>query len=601
MLNPPPTLRVTGPLFPLLTAITLATTADTADSTFELSSQLHRISLTPETSDPLPLANLKGRALKKQQNREQERRMLEAAAKTGFGAALPWERRKQLGRDRDVLTDGLTFPGLWVNDQVEKGKTFQLELRIGQPGVEVAAPVLKKRFERKSSGKAATTSTEEPDPQKALADALTAADLDQVEKPEATNQDAPRDGSANPAQPGEEPETTTAVQSWATMVSAPLALVSKASARTAKAKSMASCLSIHDTVALYTRLNGQTVRTKYMKAKDGDNPQLTSRAGAWSPFRLEVLERAPPPVLSALSNSRGRYRPVRNDPTTDTLTYGSIIELVDVDNGVRSEPLRVVKVDKNEVRVHLDYGHPISELQRVGFVKVDVEDDIASAASRLYLSAPGARSGGGELIGPDDLSRLTGRVKRQKIAKPKDTVESNVLEDEDVERLVDPSSEREGSALLAPKDQGASLDDHLDPALRQEESQNADKVVTEEPDLPEHTGPSTSEPPRGGSELRSATPEPKVNPRKRKTQRNALAKATLQQEEDGSGFALAWTRVSGKERDIKVTEGIETKTVTAMVDTVDDWMCWTITGVCAYLVSLLFCMSRLIINSLIHL
>jgi hypothetical protein len=145
--------------------------------------------------------------------------------------------------------------------------------------------------------------------------------------------------------------------------------------------------------------------------------------------------------------------------------------------------------------------------------------------------------------------------------------------------------------LLAPKDQGASLDDHLDPALRQEESQNADKVVTEEPDLPKHTGPSTSEPPRGGSELRSATPEPKVNPRKRKTQRNALAKATLQQEEDGSGSALAWTRVSGKEREIKVTEGIETKMVTAMVDTVDDWMCWTITGVCAYPLLPFVCMS----------
>jgi hypothetical protein len=79
------------------------------------------------------------------------------------------------------------------------------------------------------------------------------------------------------------------------------------------------------------------------------------------------------------------------------LTYGSLGYLVDRQSGVKTELMRLVRIDKSENIVGIDHGHPVSDLQRVGFVRLHNGEDDYTGGSRWYLSAPGARLGGADL------------------------------------------------------------------------------------------------------------------------------------------------------------------------------------------------------------
>lgn len=123
---------------------------------------------------------------------------------------------------------------------------------------------------------------------------------------------------------------------------------------------------------------------------NGHGPRLTSRTAKWTPFRFEVLEHA---------NSLFGYRTPRNkfdetDFEEQQLTYGSIVVMVDLQTGVKSDPVKVVRVESGKSVAGQYDGQPVSELQRIGLVRtIDGQDDM-SEGCRWYLSAPGARIGG---------------------------------------------------------------------------------------------------------------------------------------------------------------------------------------------------------------
>lgn len=480
---------MTGALAPLLADATLSAVRypDPAAGRVVFSSQTHQIgdSAADPAADGTDAPEQRG---KKAEREDQKRKMRAAAARTGWGSTLPWERNKTATRARDELADGLTFPGLWVGEDNGKSKEFCLELSLGKP-----ADHGEQRSEPVEQAPAEPPDTFEPDaPIDTALHTVLGADIEPLMLEDKLDEVI-------------EPPPADVPKPWARFVSDPLTIVSKPSQKTAKARSMASCLSSSDAFSLVVRVNGQTVRTKYMKIDHGAAPVLCARTGKWSPFRFEVVTRAAPPDGED-RGSRARFK-MDSEREKSIVTYGSIVRLVDVKHGTRSDPFRLVRVDKNEAVVGADFGHPVSELQRVGLVRVvDGEDDTTGGA-RWYLSAPGA---------------VTGAAESTTRARP-------------AKKETEPAEE--------PATLGA-----VDLA-----------------DLP----------------LGETSTPPAAPARKKKTKRHALARAAVNEEEEGSTAAgLVWHRAQRREGDYTVTEGKVATTRTATIETVNDWMCWVLSGVC---------------------
>lgn len=542
---------MTGPLLPLLTHVTLSAhpNVDPEPTRPRFSAQSHRFALAESQPNQLSLEGSK-----KDERDRRTRELRDQASKAGWGGTLPWERGRTDIRDRDELVDGITFPGLWVGEETGKSKEFRLELSIGQPGVEVdinGHPLHGMGMNVGDDGSgmgvgASMEETSQPLDEAALRHVLGSTsmeplmNLSQAEHhaneslpellPGVLDSDVQAAVAAareEPSQSGEtqlesqnqpELETQTQVDSqsqherpppvqmllppaptpWATFVSDPLTIVSKPSQKTAKARSMASCLSANDAFALFVRVNAQTVRTKLLKleGEDTDTPTLTARAAKWTPFRFEVVARASSPEDDA-RGARARFK-LDVDQENNVVTYGSIVRLVDVTSGVKSDYLRLVRVDKNEVVVGMDVGHPVSELQRIGLIRVatDLQDDMTDGR-RWYLSAPGALAGAGEV-----------KTSRSRMAHRKSS--SSMLPE---------TLESYG---------GESMPDSM-----------------------------SSEPPA----------------KRRKTKRHALAKAVIDEEEQGvsaSGLQFKAAERRG------VVDGHGTPTI---VETVQDSMCWVLSSV----------------------
>lgn len=457
-----------------------------------LSHQTHRFVGGEESDSPFYPGSAKRYA-----RDEKKRQMRDAAKKTGWGGTLPWERNRDELRERSQLEEGITFPGLWIGEEAGKCKEFALELSVGQPGDSLASEPIDEAALRN------VLSATEMAPLINLSEAE-AAPIDMDDKAEAAI-----DPSLKKTQPQQVQAEESAAQPWATFTSDSLSIVSKPSQKTAKARSLASCLSEKDAFALFVRVNGQTVRTKYLNLDtNGPSPQLAARTGKWSPFGFEVVQRAVPQKPED-KDQRSRFK-LDADREASVVTYGSVVRLVDLQTDTRSDPMRLVRVDKNTVVVGADEGRPVSDLQRVGFVRmVDGVDDM-SGGGRWYLSAPGAVAGA--------------EVVRTSRARPK-----------------------------------------------------AKTPVSEPSAMPETLG--------GVDD--SAIVQPVVMTAKdksrQKTKRYALARVAIEEEQEGSSLAgLVWMRVERKEGDHVFTEGKVSTTRQATIETVADWKCWMLTGVCEW-------------------
>ncbi|WVQ67812.1 uncharacterized protein L199_006017 [Kwoniella botswanensis] len=316
---------------------------------------------------------------------------------------------------------------------------------------------------------------------------------------------------------------------YLTFLSTSLRLVSKPSQKTAKARSMTSCFSIKSSFALWTRIHAQTVRTKYMKlecAEGEGEGKLTSRTGKWTPFRFEIIKRALPPAVEKKSKIRNHPGPrieVEADVgNEDILTYGSIVRLIDLQSGIKSDPVRIVKVESGEHKLNGESdGHPISELQRIGLIRLNTDgsDHLNEDGQRCYLSAPGARLGGGEL--------LDGRSGR---ARP-------ILNKDKKRPLPVSMSSTQDDSSFIPDTLGG-----LEPQLS-----------------PEREVDVRGEPPK----------------KKKKTKRNALAAAVLAEDEDGgSHTVLSWVQAETSQIPSILEEEARMR-----VEKVEDWMSWIIGGV----------------------
>lgn len=570
MLNPPPILRVTGPLLPQLTKATLHTSfTDDHSRHTPLSAQTHRIPLTYQPPEPTSLPP--GLRPKRQEREAQKMKIRDQASRYGFGQTLPYERRKRAEKEREALSEGLGFPGLWVGEGIGRHKEFRLELSLGFPNDESAETEDKAQ----SSLKAGSENTQpvlddKVDPvleNEGLPTPAPSADLpsagqehsqqitselfpDHQTLEEAShdikqylvdeqgrNPDSaptydhpsarpPQDTSGPSAVPqGDQP--TPAPRTWATFLSSPLAVVSKPSQKTSKARSMTSCLTLNDSFALWVRIHGQTVRTKYMKldvGTEGSEPGLTTRTSQWTPFRFEVVDRADPfdragpSAPNDRASSSRRRAPIQ---TNNILTYGSIGRLVDLQSGIKTDPMRLVKIDRNENVVGTDHGHPVSDLQRVGFVRVvDGQNDDFTGGGRWYLSAPGARLGGAEVTAPTTQSQPI---------QPSEPGHSN---QEDIETL-----------------------DSIAEVMAAQESTAA---------------------PESGRDSKETAGKPK---KKKKTKRFALAEVVVAEDAGGAEFALHWAKASRFEAERARGFGRDLVKKTEICEKVEDWMCWTLGGV----------------------
>lgn len=565
MLNPPPILRVTGPLLPQLTNATIQTVfTDEESQDHTLSAQSQRIPLT--YTAPVIQAPSLASGSKRYEREHNKMIRREQASRSGFGQTLPFERLKKAEKEREALSDGLGFPGLWVSEGIGRSKEFRLELCLGTPNEEDSgsdkqvASVTPNPPTNASSGISgaidpALESGQDPirptgDQGTSRLDAQYPAStnqyhdhqtLDQVsndisqylvdehgriggaiqtDNPSGSQTQAAQESSnvASAATPGRQ-------DSWATFTSAPLAVVSKPSQKTSKARSMTSCLTLNDSFALWVRIHGQTVRTKYMKLDTGTSTDrdtsLTTRTSQWTPFKFEVVDHARSSITSDRASQSSRRRPpVQKE---NILTYGSIGRLVDLQSGIKTETMRLVKIDKNENVVGTDYGHPVSDLQRVGFIRLLDGVDDYTGGGRWYLSAPASRLGGAEVTNPADAT--LGETYNPNQQPP--TLDS-----------IAENSATSGVAI-APKRGGRS--------------KGTDKE------------------------------------KKKKTKRFALADIVVAEDAGGAEFSLSWAKAGRFEAERSRGFGRDAVKKMEVCDNVEDWMCWTLGGVCKSHIPLLSC------------
>ncbi|WVN88220.1 uncharacterized protein L203_103421 [Cryptococcus depauperatus CBS 7841] len=611
MLNPPPIVRMTGFIALDVLHVTLSTLTQlsqdqevtvSGSQTLRLGSLLDPASRMSDTSET---------DMKRSEKLEEKRKLREAALSAGFGATLPSARAQVDVKRRQSLRDGLTFPGLWVGDEVGKAKDFKLELKVTRrmeaerhdQFMTPSRDTLDHSYEPAANG-------QDGHNVKVLADMLapppmkTPQQLDEKVACEADNHpegmSAEQDDFQLYQEPHNQPEESQflgqALQKEEALIgsflSGPIRIVSKPSIKTAKARSMASCFSPQSAFSLWTRIYSQTVRTKYMNLEpnfSSQGPQLTSRTGKWTPFRFEVLQRVIP--ASTHHGSRSKYTDASSDEAV--LTYGSIVCLVDLHSGVKSEPVKIVKVEQAKSVIGSGEGQPVSELQRIGLVRMvnGVED--LTGGSRWYLSAPGARLGGGELQldfapttrakGLSKGTRLKGgrttKYKDREINKPDEiSLASSFLQHPETLSAVE--SVATPSAIIQVGEQHAAADHE-----QQGDSRQLGKTTEHiDPTLLEHS-------------LRTrilVTPEQTSNQisssqkKKKRTKRLALAAAALAEDEDGgSQMLLNWTKAEHYEEmassNSKGDDSSKQKTQhNVSADSVADWMSWTIGGVSSF-------------------
>lgn len=536
-------------------------------------------------------ARLTSRKLRKLALQEANQRVKEQASKSGFAATLPHERTNQAQKDREALQEGLSFPGLWCAAETAKAKMSGCRL-----GLEIR-----------------TNDQDRP------AVAQTASENEAID---------PSLDAGTPAV-AEVPSAGGVSEPWLKLGSSSIAIISKPSIKTAKARSMASCLDEDCTFSLCVRIHAQTVRTKYFKTDSAFSPPaLTTRTGKWDPYTFDILQRPKTVDLRAILDPEdedmddyGAIKP--------KLFYGSIVRLRDVQTGAVSPPMKLVRTDKNEANVGEESGDgdPVSDLQKVAFVHVirsgqgaDGQDEWqesidADTGGRLYLAAPGVRIGGAELR---DAEALGSRRKRAKGPQGKDTPGDAAA----LGRRTG-LGRATGSGLPSSSTPGQHGTDNADTAHRDEDAHMAmadrfpetlaDTLLhnvfdpTLGPHLDDISGDIAAEAPAqaasnapqqdsqeqdpandaGMLAPESADPSAqadeeaeKTGKKRQRTKRLALAQAVVDEEDDDASIQLIWQAVSVQRADRIVGTSRASKTTKTLdVEQVGDWMTFLITGV----------------------
>ncbi|ORY73661.1 hypothetical protein BCR37DRAFT_416045 [Protomyces lactucae-debilis] len=122
-------------------------------------------------------------------------------------------------------------------------------------------------------------------------------------------------------------------------------IISKATKKTTKTRMQVPILKHGGLIALYNRINSQTVRTKYLGEEFGS---MIVKADSWAPFRIDLFSPGEP-------DAQG------NIP----IPYGAKVSLSNIQTGFVSEPLIVKRVENNLIEEQ-DMGY-LSQMQKLIF------------------------------------------------------------------------------------------------------------------------------------------------------------------------------------------------------------------------------------------
>ena len=187
-------------------------------------------------------------------------------------------------------------------------------------------------------------------------------------------------------------------EAWARFRSNPITIISKPSKKTARTRTANNGILDHSQIALFNRINSQTVRTKYLTTEDGF---LATSSGSWTPFTVDLVPPRPP-----------------NTAVPSSITYGSRIILRS--GSIETAPLRVRKVEKRGCAP--DDNTVVSQMQKVALMKEDEDGKC------WYLSAfgTGDRQPNATLAG---MSRVT----YQPVVKKQEMVDGKMVDMEEVD------------------------------------------------------------------------------------------------------------------------------------------------------------------------
>ncbi|KAI8325605.1 p53-like transcription factor, partial [Martensiomyces pterosporus] len=143
---------------------------------------------------------------------------------------------------------------------------------------------------------------------------------------------------------------------YASLESDPVAIISKPSKKTAKARNQSSCIRAGSLISLFNRINSQTFRTKYLNVDHNTN-RWVAQSHNWSP--LEVV------VVSASGGAAHGQQPGQKQHSANggPLYYGSEIVLVESRRNFRSPPMIIHKVERG--RLVENACSPVSQMQKV--------------------------------------------------------------------------------------------------------------------------------------------------------------------------------------------------------------------------------------------
>lgn len=132
---------------------------------------------------------------------------------------------------------------------------------------------------------------------------------------------------------------------WATLPSLPVHIISKPSKKTTRGNTPG--VSNFGSVALFNRINSQTVRTKYLSSNDDG---FTTSSSHWAPFEIEVIGAESP------------HAPV---------VYGSRVVLKGGNGNFRSHEYIIRKVEKHK-SLAVDAGRQVSQMQKIALMRADL-------------------------------------------------------------------------------------------------------------------------------------------------------------------------------------------------------------------------------------
>lgn len=152
---------------------------------------------------------------------------------------------------------------------------------------------------------------------------------------------------------------------WAVFYSNPIHIISKPSKKTTRGNTPG--IINMGSIALFNRINSQTVRTKYLSHKGTEG--FTTSSSHWSPFTIQLVEHGGPSNLSG------------------PVVYGSRVILKAP--GFQSHEYIIRKVEKHR-SISNDYGRQVSQMQKIALLRAD----LAPVDGKVcYLSALVERPG----------------------------------------------------------------------------------------------------------------------------------------------------------------------------------------------------------------